>query len=199
MKTVGMGSRRHPMWCRDCDARRKRGEKPSSPRFTSPKHPEDGDWPTCPHCGSSNTRSDRVNRRKYQSKRGYCHCHGVPFPHALGSINGCEFQPEDERAPYIPVFDKSKPRPAWLDAKGRSSRERGRILRLRRLWGAQPDDADVEAIREVYREAYARRAAGENVEVDHIYPLAKGGLHVAENLQIISWRDNVRKRANHDE
>ena len=34
---------------------------------------------------------------------------------------------------------------------------------------------------------------GEKFHVDHIIPIAKGGLHIAENLQVISAKDNLRK------
>lgn len=39
------------------------------------------------------------------------------------------------------------------------------------------------------------RAQGDNVHVDHIYPLAKGGKHVYFNLQILPAIENLRKGA----
>jgi len=37
-------------------------------------------------------------------------------------------------------------------------------------------------------------ATGELHHVDHIKPVSKGGLHVPENLQILTWRDNLAKK-----
>ncbi|MEK9719889.1 MAG: THUMP domain-containing protein, partial [Quisquiliibacterium sp.] len=48
---------------------------------------------------------------------------------------------------------------------------------------------DLNAIRSIYEQAGMRRAAGEDVHVDHVIPLRGKtvcGLHIAENLQIIA-------------
>ncbi len=61
---------------------------------------------------------------------------------------------------------------------------------------ATPPWADKEAIREIYMEAGKRRAAGQDVHVDHVIPLQGKdvcGLHIAENLQIIPATENLRK------
>jgi 5-methylcytosine-specific restriction endonuclease McrA len=39
------------------------------------------------------------------------------------------------------------------------------------------------------------KVAGETYHVDHVIPIAKGGLHVFSNLRIITARENVRKGA----
>jgi hypothetical protein len=56
--------------------------------------------------------------------------------------------------------------------------------------------ADMQKIKAIYREARDRRLAGEDVHVDHIYPLVSKhvcGLHVHTNLRIIPASDNLKK------
>lgn len=43
------------------------------------------------------------------------------------------------------------------------------------------------------RDFYIAMSLGEAFHVDHIVPLAKGGMHIAENLQVIPAIDNLRK------
>lgn len=43
------------------------------------------------------------------------------------------------------------------------------------------------------RDFYVAMSLGESFHVDHIIPLAKGGLHTADNLQVIPAIDNLRK------
>lgn len=69
---------------------------------------------------------------------------------------------------------------------------RRRAARLRQM----PPWADRDAIKAIYQEAARLRSLGEDVHVDHIYPL-KGdgicGLHIAENLRIIPALENLKK------
>jgi 5-methylcytosine-specific restriction endonuclease McrA len=64
-------------------------------------------------------------------------------------------------------------------------------LRTRRLNQAQPKWADQNAILDVYKEAEYF-----GLEVDHIIPLKHPlvcGLHVVDNLQLLSREENARK------
>lgn len=59
-----------------------------------------------------------------------------------------------------------------------------------------PAWANKDDIRQIYIECGNRRKLGENVVVDHIIPLQGkivSGLHVAENLRIISFQENAVK------
>lgn len=65
-----------------------------------------------------------------------------------------------------------------------------------RLTQATPFWANLPQINRVYNEAHDMRAAGIPATVDHIYPLAGQnvcGLHVHQNLRIITYADNARK------
>ena len=60
-----------------------------------------------------------------------------------------------------------------------------------------PTDANFDIIKEIYTEC--RRLSLETGiphEVDHIIPIAKGGLHHQDNLQIITMVENRKKGAN---
>ena len=50
-------------------------------------------------------------------------------------------------------------------------------------------------INKIYKEARAlRESTGITYHVDHIVPLAYGGLHLPENLQIITEQENLKKQ-----
>lgn len=72
-------------------------------------------------------------------------------------------------------------------------------MRKKAIRAATPPWADRNEIKRVYIEAGLRRQAGEDVHVDHIYPL-KGkdmcGLHIASNLRIIPAKENLMKHNN---
>lgn len=85
----------------------------------------------------------------------------------------------------------------WRESEhGRGKRLEAQRRREAQKLQAFPIWADLKAITKIYRKAAMLRAQGEDVHVDHIYPL-KGvtvcGLHVAANLRIISAHENLSK------
>lgn len=94
--------------------------------------------------------------------------------------------------PYHYVFfDKTKPKPKWLVNRGMACLTDW--MYWNRIWDAQPIWANIETIKKLYRRAAKLREKGFDVVVDHIYPLNGEdicGLHVPENLQIITRKYN---------
>lgn len=84
-----------------------------------------------------------------------------------------------------------------------SQTEKGKISsclrssnRRARLRNQLPEDADFDKIKQIYAEC--RRISKETGiphEVDHIIPIAKGGLHHQDNLQILTMNENRQKGA----
>ena len=93
-------------------------------------------------------------------------------------------------------FDKTKPMPKWMTTNhSNPATRRGQKYYLK-LWMAQPPWANRNEINAIYREAKERRRNGENVQVDHIFPLQSKwicGLHVHTNLVIIPAERNRAK------
>lgn len=61
--------------------------------------------------------------------------------------------------------------------------------------GQKSPDADRKKVRAFYLEAERlTRETGIPHQVDHIIPIAKGGLHHHDNLQVLTREENARKR-----
>ena len=58
------------------------------------------------------------------------------------------------------------------------------VLRRMRIKNQVPENADLEAIREFYKNC------PKDMEVDHITPVSKGGLHTIENFQYLTPEEN---------
>ena len=78
--------------------------------------------------------------------------------------------------------------------------ERGRIItkvnkiaRKQRECMYIPTKKEKEIMWDMYAEMRKRRREGEDITIDHIQPLAKGGLHKPDNLQFLTFNENRRK------
>lgn len=100
----------------------------------------------------------------------------------------------------MPVIRKNDP--PWMrefDQERWDTDENYRIrwVYYKKLYRAIPKWSEPEAISAVYKERDRRNARGKTVYVvDHIVPLASAivcGLHVAANLQVITYQENAIK------
>ena len=88
----------------------------------------------------------------------------------------------------------------WLDPSKAHLRNARAALRRSKKRDQTPDDADFEIIKEIYLKCkLVSEETGIPHEVDHIIPIAKGGLHHQDNLQIITKIENRMKGAKLDE
>lgn len=96
----------------------------------------------------------------------------------------------------IAKAEADRTRPERRAALVRHHAAKRRVAELKR----RPPWADMKAIRAFYAEAIRlTRQTGIEHHVDHIIPLQGklvSGLHVANNLQVLPWRENVLKRNN---
>ena len=83
-------------------------------------------------------------------------------------------------------------------ARAEAARTEHHARRRATLLQRQPPWADLRAIRQVYREArQITKATGVQYHVDHKIPLQGelvSGLHVHNNLQILTGAENIKKR-----
>lgn len=85
---------------------------------------------------------------------------------------------------------------AEYDRKTQATRNAREALRRAKQMEQTPEDADLNIIESIYKMAKRRtKVEGRPYEVDHIIPLAKGGLHHQDNLQILTAHENRVKHA----
>jgi hypothetical protein len=99
-----------------------------------------------------------------------------------------------------------KSRQRWINKdpeRARALLRAANARREKRMRHATPDWADLEAIKAVYLEAQRKSTnTGIPQHVDHYYPIQGKtvcGLHVAENLVVVSAQDNYDKNNAHPE
>ena len=84
-----------------------------------------------------------------------------------------------------------------LSEKGKIANTNKSAKRRARVKNQLPSDADFDIIKNIYTECRKLSlATGIPHEVDHIIPIAKGGLHHQDNLQIITMNENRKKGSN---
>lgn len=172
--------------CRRCHV-----SKPLS-LFAKDSKRKDGKQPYCKDCNKSYraTNSDRIhtyreeNRSYYRKKNAE---YRTKNPDAIRERN---------REYYWSMRDQNISRVrAWqVDNPEKHCEIQARRAAVKLY--AQPPWADQKEISEIYRVASEMRAAGHDVQVDHVVPLRSKkvcGLHVAANLQIIPSQLNFTK------
>jgi hypothetical protein len=100
-------------------------------------------------------------------------------------------------------WENNKDKAKQIDDRYNSS-EKGRISnatksanRRARVKNQLPSDANFDIIKSIYAECRKiSLETGIPHEVDHIIPIAKGGLHHQDNLQIITMNENRKKGSN---
>lgn len=165
---------------------------------------------TCAMCGNSKPVSDfyaygYVTRQgkdstRYESRCKPCARKRRRDAHAANPEMGAQISKRwrennpDKRVAYSQQYQASE--------HGRRMKAKAQRLRKARLRSGQPDCPEVRAI---YDEAmriekivarcpvFALPELGYKMHVDHIRPLARGGQHVASNLQILPIGLNMRK------
>jgi 5-methylcytosine-specific restriction endonuclease McrA len=97
-------------------------------------------------------------------------------------------------------WDKNKDKAKQIDdrynasEKGKATNSNKSSKRRARVKNQLPIDADFDIIKNIYEECCRISIeTGIPHEVDHIVPIAKGGLHHQDNLQIITMVENRKK------
>ena len=82
----------------------------------------------------------------------------------------------------------------WLNPKHRHKRNANAATRRARIRNLTTNNSNIQIIQEIY---YKCKQISEETgilhEVDHIIPIAKGGLHHQDNLQILTKIENRSK------
>ena len=82
----------------------------------------------------------------------------------------------------------------WLDPDKKPQRNARAAKRRASKRNQTPVDSDLDLIRKIYEDCkQISDSTGVLHEVDHIIPIAKGGLHHQDNLQIITKTENRQK------
>ena len=95
----------------------------------------------------------------------------------------------EKRKDHRMKWRKTHPEKQAAHAAAKCARRRTRINKIKLTEGEKL------FVNEYYKIAAELTASGMRHEVDHIIPIAKGGLHVPWNLQVLSAEDNRRKGA----
>ncbi len=135
---------------------------------------------TCTKCGIEKTLEDF--KKQKQREGGYCSwckkCH---------SIATCKSVDRNKANINNAKYCKTE--------KGKIARRKYKAQRRARIRGnaIQLTKEEHGQIRKLYKTAKEMREDGFDVCIDHIIPIARGGLHHPDNLQILTTKQNLQK------
>ncbi len=146
--------------------------------------------------------AEKINKRKRSDKSHIeRRAANIDAARAYERMKAAEYRaadPEKHRAARRAYYAANKDR---VKSQAKSSRQRrlptilaSNAKRKADLRNATPPNADLSAIARIY--ALAKRLesiTGQKYHVDHVIPLAKGGLHHQDNLVVMRQDYNTRK------
>ena len=179
--------------CKSCDVDKPEGE------FYVRRDAPDGRQRECKQCQSAKRKAGRRANPEKETARARAYYRDNKAE--VGEKQKAYYQQNRERRQAsIRAYNEANKeeqaayRARWRRENKAKVAETSRRYQARKLKATPEGPADPRVLA-VYEIAAWLRERGDDVEVDHIIPLAKGGPHRYENLQILTVAENRKKGA----